>query len=285
MAGEAHPKTACRLYGLVAAKAPVALVLRRGPSDWWHLLQWDLNALTLTPGAWFHGTLYPRRCGISPDGRFFGYFALKVTRSEWPDAYFAVSRAPWLEALAAWETLGTWTWGCEFSESGDLQIQSCLGEKPFHGEYPRSWSCAAISTDWPKRDVWNELKRGWKLAGAEDGVAAHVPGEPNLTLWHEQPGGSGVRLGLIHRGVDFRRPGMEGVQLEYFLQERPTDVTPMPEVVWADWDHQGRLLVATSEGRLEVHERHGSKRTRVWSEDLTDRTPDPQPAPEWASRW
>ena len=67
-------KPACRLYVLVAANAEVALVFRRGPSDWWHLLHWDLHRRILTPGAWFHGNLYPRRSDISPDGRLFGYF-------------------------------------------------------------------------------------------------------------------------------------------------------------------------------------------------------------------
>src|SRR3974390_1274716 len=100
---------ACRLYVLVATKAEVALVLRRGPTRWWHLLLWDLTSLTLTPGAWFRGNLYPRRSDISPDGRLVGYFAHKVCPpSNWPDAYCAISKAPWLEALVAWKTCGTW---------------------------------------------------------------------------------------------------------------------------------------------------------------------------------
>src|SRR5689334_5714692 len=74
---DSRPATACRHYVVTAAQARTALVLRRGPTRWWHLLQWDLAQLTLTPGAWFHGTLYPRRCDISPDGRLFGYFAMK----------------------------------------------------------------------------------------------------------------------------------------------------------------------------------------------------------------
>jgi hypothetical protein len=96
---------ACRLYVLVATKAEVALVLRRGPTRWWHLLLWDLAKLTVTPGAWFHGTIYPRRSDLSPDGQLFGYFAHKVSPpSSWPYAYCAVSKAPWLEALVAWKT-------------------------------------------------------------------------------------------------------------------------------------------------------------------------------------
>ncbi len=283
---DSSPQPACRLYVLVAAKAPVALVLRRGPSEWWHLLHWDLTTLNVTPGAWFHGNLYPRRCDISADGRLFGYFALKRSHSEWPDAYFAVSKTPWLEALAAWKTGGTWTWGCQFSEDGKLNIRACMYEHPFHGDYPAGFSIGSMETDWPKRDVWNEIKRGWRVAAEDDPLVASVPGEPNLVLRHDRPArGVGVALGLIHRGHDFKQRGIEGVQIEYFLQGTPADVTPLPEAVWADWDHQGRLLMATREGALEVCECHGARLDRVWAEDLRDRAPDPQPAPEWAGRW
>src|SRR5437588_6294189 len=143
-----------------------------------------------------------------------------------------------------------------------------------------------MSTDWPKRDVWNEVKRGWRFAADDDPIVANVPARPNLVLRRERPGGgAGVALGLIHQGVDFREPGIEGVQIEYFLQEGPGEITPLPEAAWADWDRQGRLLMATRDGELAVCEcgRTGLKQT--WSEDLRDRKPDPQPAPAWAGRW
>ena len=280
-------RSSCRLYVLVAAAADVALVLRRGPSEWWHLLHWNLNTLTLTPGAWFHGSLYPRRSDISSDGLLFGYFALKGTaHSGWPDAYCAVSKAPWLEALVAWKTGGTWTGSCEFSPKGELHISACMEQKPFFGDYPGSYSTGPMHTDWPKRDVWNEIKRGWRFAAPDDPIVAAVPGQPNLVLRRERPApNEGVTLGLIHKGVDFRQPGIEGVQLEYFLQDSPADFVPVADAAWADWDHQGRLLMATHSGELAVCECRGTQLNRVWSEDLRDRTPNPQPAPEWASRW
>jgi hypothetical protein len=278
---------ACRLYVLVAAQAEVALVLRRGPSGWWHLLHWDLARLSLTSGAWFHGNLYPRRSDISADGKLFGYFALKGdAKSQWPDAYCAVSKVPWLEALVAWKTCGTWTWGCQFSQNGELRICACTEERPFHGNYPGSFSIGPMNTDWPKRDVWNEVKRGWCFAAQDDPMVATRPAQPNLVLRREQPPpGGGVTLGLIHQGVDFRQPGIEGVQLEYFLQDGPGDVAPLGEAAWADWDHQGRLLMATRDGQLAVCKCQGTRLSRVWSEELRDRTPNPEPAPVWASCW
>ena len=277
----------CRLYVLVAATAAVALVLRRGPSEWWHLLHWNLANLTLTAGAWFHGKLYPRRSDISSDGRLFSYFALKGgAQPPWPDAYCAVSKVPWLEALVAWKTGGTWTGSCEFSQGGELRISACVEEKPFLGNYPGSYFTDPMHTDWAKRDVWNEVKRGWRFAAQNDPMVAVVPAQANLVLRRERPTPGGeVMLGLIHQGVDFRKPGIEGVQLEYFLQDRPGDVVPLAEAAWADWDPQGRLLMATRDGELVVFECRGTQLSRVWSEDLRHQTPNPQPAPAWAGRW
>jgi hypothetical protein len=214
----------------------------------------------------------------------FGYFAMKTTaRSDWPDAYFAVSRVPWLEALTAWKTGGTWTWGCQFSDHRELIIKACIEEKPFHGSYRDAFAIGAMHTDWPKRDVWNEVKRGWRFAEENDPLAARVPGQPALVMRREQPASSGgVTLGLIHKGVDFSQLGIGGVQVEYFLQDTPGDVTPLFEAGWADWDHHGRLLMATREGALEVWQCQGTRLNRVWSVDLRDRKPDPQPAPSWA---
>jgi hypothetical protein len=62
-----------------------------------------------------HGTLYPQRCDLSPDGRYLCYFALKGDSTwELGATYIAISRLPWLTALVAWRTSGTWTRGAHF---------------------------------------------------------------------------------------------------------------------------------------------------------------------------
>src|SRR3954468_21882197 len=73
-----------------------------------------------------------------------------------------------------------------------------------------------------------------------------------------------------------------------FRKDRSDGVVPLPQRDWADWDHAGRLLMASSQGTqgtLEVYTFGGTQRLRVWAADLRDRIPDPQPAPAWASRW
>src|SRR5579862_6532115 len=129
---------ACRLYAIVASKAPVAVVFRRGPSRWWHVLRWELEGPALVHGAWLRASLYPRRSNISPDGRLLGYFAFdghKSAGEPWY-SYFAISKVPWLTALAAWSVMGTWTTGCRFTPSGLWLSAAHYDPKPFHGRSP-----------------------------------------------------------------------------------------------------------------------------------------------------
>jgi hypothetical protein len=56
---------------------------------------------------------------------------------------------------------------------------------------------------------------------------------------------------------------------------------PLPDVQWADWAHDGRLLVATTHGELQV--RAGTEVICVV--DLAPFEPDPQPPPTEATRW
>ena len=153
-------------------------------------------------------------------------------------------------------------------------LRLCRGETVSR-QLPGSLSIAPLNTDWAKKgNFWNEVKRGWRFADEDDPMVAPVPGQPNLVLRREQPGqGGGATLGLIHQGVDFQKMGIEGVQLEYFLQDRPEDFAPLREATWADWDHQGRLPTATRDGELAVCECQGTRLNWVWSEDLLDRSP------------
>jgi hypothetical protein len=50
---------------------------------------------------------------------------------------------------------------------------------------------------------------------------------------------------------------------------------------WADWDQQGRLVLA-QDGRLLAWS-PGAALSQI--ADLNDATPDPQPAPAWALEW
>jgi hypothetical protein len=278
----------CRLYVLVATHAPVALILRRGPSTWWHLIKWDLERLTLEPGAWLKGTLYPRRSDISPDGQLFGYFALRSSPPPW-DTYFAVSKVPWLTALAAWHTHGTWTGGCQFYRDGRLAIAGAMDIQPFYGHYPKA-AVGGMDTDWVHHNLQNEYKRGWQAMPDDphDLRQMYLPdtATPAFLMRRYQPGRQSGVLILAHAGVDFSRPGIEGVQVHYLREERDSGkITPLPETAWADWDQQGRLLMATRDGTVSISEVSGDAWVQTWSANLRDLVPAPTQASAWAQKW
>jgi hypothetical protein len=67
-------------------------------------------------------TIYPQRCDLSPDGRWFAYFALKASAErELGPTYIAISRLPWLTALAAWGIGSTRRRGMQFVQDRAVQ--------------------------------------------------------------------------------------------------------------------------------------------------------------------
>jgi hypothetical protein len=273
-----------RLHVLPAAD--VAVVIRRGPSRWWHVLRWQLDPPHVEPGAWFRGQLYPRRCDVSADGALFGYFALAGRPPPW-DSYLAVSKVPWLHALAAWHQGSTWHWGCEFLADGRFCTGDAEPAPPDSGSYPAGLARRpplpelAHPDRWRARDVQRELRRGWVQHAPADGEA--VPGGA-LVLRRPRLGDERTALRLVHAGHDDARPGIEGAAISYAL-ERDGGLTPLLDLAWADWDAHGRMLAATLAGELRIDAVSANSVETEWSHDLAALQPDPAPAPEWARRW
>jgi hypothetical protein len=119
------PKPA-RLYALIARKARKAAVFRRGPSKSVLLLAWDLKDDALTPGQWLKGRIYERRCDLSPDGALLVYFAA----NQRPPLYSwtAVSRPPYLTALALWPKGDRWGGGGLFKDERTLSLNHSSSE-------------------------------------------------------------------------------------------------------------------------------------------------------------
>jgi hypothetical protein len=89
---------------------------------------------------------------------------------------------------------------------------------------------------------------------SEDASRAHLPttARSAFLIRRPQPGGGGAALVLAHAGVDFTRPGIEGVQAHYLREEGDGRITALPQLAWADWDREGRLLAATIDGSVCV---------------------------------
>lgn len=277
-----------RLFGIAATRAPIVAILRRGPSDWSQVSRWDTAAGSVEPGAWIRANLYPQRCDLSADGRWFAYFTLRAS-ARWAvgPTYVAVSRLPWLTALAAWGTGGTWTRGIQFTDhprvlevgrpdQGDIEP---LGKRHRFGlewtrpisfavERRRGWSDAPGSPPYDReRDPWDERRAR------------------SLVIQKPRPGGSGGST-LTVRGwfAAFRsgQPSWAGVT---YAIVGVGEARSLDGVQWADWDSTGRLLVATTDGRLEVRHEPWDRTTVDWSFDLGGMRPEPMAPPAVASRW
>jgi len=274
MTGQPPP----RLYGLPATGAPVVAVLRRGPSDWSHVGRWDLARNVYEPGAWLHGKLYPRRSDVSPDGRWLCYFAHDPS-ADWEHGttYIAVSRLPWLTALHASGTDGTWTRGYRFT--ADRRAEGVVVTLPngyalapiptvqFANERDRGWEETPDSPPRHPNDVWDQ-RRNARLC-------KHQPrGERILHV--ESLGAAGGELG-VDQAID-------GLRVCYAL-EGGGALDVLDDVQWADWDARGRLLVATRDGRLQVRDLRRANPAIAFEADLAALSPDPKPAPDEARHW
>lgn len=103
----------------------MAAILRRGPTEWTRLLLWDTSTDKLEAGSWFHGRIYEECCSISPDGQLFSYLAAKHQGNPGEDdcnSWTAISRPPWLTAIAFWPQHGTQGISTEFVTNSTLMI-------------------------------------------------------------------------------------------------------------------------------------------------------------------
>jgi len=272
-----------RLFGIPATRAPIVAVLRRGPTAWSHVARWDVARGVYEPGAWIRANLYPQRCDLSPDGRWLCYFTLKMPgRWQAGATYLAISRLPWLTALAAWGTNGTWTRGAHFvddpriwevgsPDEGDAApCRKKFGLARTHAatfavERRRGWTETADTPPRRERDYWDEQRA--------DAVTLEKP----------RPKTDG-RLRLRVRGyfAAFRELQKKDVTYELFDGEQ---LTALADAQWADWDAEGRLLVATRDGRLQIRELT-PRGTRVLSEaNPGAESPRPAAPPPEALRW
>lgn len=278
-----------RLFGIPARDAPVVAVLRRGPSDWCHIGRWDVGVQpAYQPGAWLRGTIYPQRCDLSPDGRWLAYFVLTGRpAADWRagGTYVAVSRLPWASALAAWGTDGTWTHGVRFDD--DRSVWD-VGEPdegdamPCRARYGLGW-VRSVSYAVERRTGWTETPDG---PAYDERDPWEIQRAPRLTMARPRPGG-GATLQVTgayaaFRSFDTRHYGDPVYRLTGGLVGDAVDRV-LTGVQWADWTADGRLLVATSDGHLQV--RAGGGDDVTWESDLAALAPDPQPPPPEAARW
>lgn len=278
-----------RLYVLLAREAPRAIVFRRGPSKWTELIEWRTDTDTFREGQWFHGRIYERRCDLSPTGHFLIYFVSKITSktladSEYTYAWTAISRPPFLTALALWPKGDCWHGGGLFRTEDEVWLNH-RSSKPHPDHRPQRLKIIsnpkASGEDYPvwyqrmTRGGWTRIQegryppssRGWRTEQEE--------------IWERtQPNGT-TKLRSVLEAVNFKKPGG---YVESFWLRAGDHSFRIAGADWADWDQAGRL----------VFTRSGQVWSGRWMEDeleckllidLNDRRPGRVVSPKWATSW
>lgn len=270
------PRPPPRLTVYAARDADVAVVLRRGPTDWARLSLWHTDTDEVEHGGWLRGRVDGRRCDLSPDGRLFVAFvaahgtarrrAAREQRAPTTthDTWVAISRPPWWHALALWWNGTTWDLGGFFPDRASCTIGA---QPPDRGGVPAWFDTTAPlphprpEGDWTTRTVPHNRRHrdGWTLGDDDWWRRPLVGGGRALAVEVDDPGS--------HTGVE--------VALRW-----GDDLVPLGTRASLDVDRRGRALVARG-GRLEVHTATGV--TVV--DDLAGHRPEPAPAPPAATTW
>ena len=283
-----------RLALLRAARRPVGVIFRRGPSKWVEAIRWDFRTDAFERGHWFRGRIYERRSDLSPDGELLVYFASQFNRasvapdSEYTYAWTAISRAPWLTALALWPKGDCWWGGGLFTDTRALWLNHTPAEAVPHPRHqPKGIRVTpnpdAAGEDEPiyrrrlERDGWT-LRRPW-IVEWQDVPRGYTTVTPEERV-KQAAGDAGVTVVLIRRldNLKYREHfRLEGTANEPALPPGPLD--------WMDCDPRGRLI-ALSGGRIWAAEVEGTTIGRfVELIDLRADTPEDRPTPVHALRW
>jgi hypothetical protein len=238
------------LYAILARDAPRAVIFRRGPSKQVLLLAWNLDDDTFEEGQWLKGRIYERRCDLSPDGRYLLYFA-----ANWKEPYqswTAISRPPFLTALALWPKGDAWGGGGHFASNKHILLNhrpehmqlaedykllrswkvEPLGEHSGRGEDDPIWSSRLLRDGWTRRS--NETKRTDRKGRVW--VTYDTP-----VVWEKKHPFADRVLRMSIEGIG-ERDGSWYLITHEIIDGETRQMTPLGRTDWAEWSRNGDLL-------------------------------------------
>jgi hypothetical protein len=282
----------CRLFFILARKAPVGVVFRRGPSKWVQVIRWDTRTDAFEAGQWFHGRIYEKRCDLSPDGTKLLYFAQKINARTMSDpdytyAWTAVSKIPYLTALALWPKGDCWHGGGLFEDDRTIWLnhRPNVAHPHRNHEPPKRVKVApnpeAYGEDGPV--FYRRLERdGWVMRQEWSGRHVFMEGFKTDSPFIFELAHPSVPISL-HMTGSFS--GYEQVFDFAVVRKRPRAEFHIGNASWAEWDPRGRLVYA-SNGKLFSMKFSGVEEPSAKElADFNATRPEPRAAPPWAKKW
>jgi nicotinamide riboside kinase len=102
-----------RIHVLFAREADYAVVIRRGPSQYFCTIGWDRCNHSFVLGQWWKGSIDERNSDLSPDGKHM-IFCARSRHGDFENAGIgtAISLTPYLKPVGLWSSKeGTWIGG------------------------------------------------------------------------------------------------------------------------------------------------------------------------------
>jgi hypothetical protein len=277
---------------IFARKASIAVVFRRGPSKWVQLTKWDTKSDTFEEGQWFNGRIYERRSDLSPDGSLLIYFAQKISAHSLKDREYtyartAISRPPFLTALALWPKGDCWHGGGLFKNSRIVLLNHRLEVAAPHKKHKPHRLLVipnplAHGEDDPifsqrlDRDGW-QLKQTWQIENRGYPKLFHTI-QPEVREKSNPSGTHVIRLTRSIECLDYSEEFSVRDAKQLFVEN-------IAKASWVDWDQQGRLVFARN-GKIFAasltNDAHFDERLLI---DLNPSKPKPVPPPQWATKW
>jgi hypothetical protein len=242
---------AARIHVLLASDAPRGLVIRRGPSKCVATLLWNRKTDEFQLGQWLKGRIYERRSDLSADGKHFLYFAMNGKwQTEARGSWTAISRAPYLKALAIFPKGDCWHGGGLWTGTRKYWLNDGYGHTVL-----RDTTLVRRDTNWqPPENYGGECPGVYFLRLVRDGwtLKETVPiGKCKDKVIFEKrcPGGWVLRK-IAHAEVGVP-PGRGCYWDEHELIYSSSGASMVfPQWEWTELD--GKRLVWAAEGKLEA---------------------------------
>jgi hypothetical protein len=284
-----------RLNVILARGAPVGVVFRRGPSRQVQVIKWQTDTDCFEPGQWFKGRIYDYRADLSSDGRYLVYFAAKHKPPLY--SWTAVSRPPFLTALALWPKGDCWDGGGMFESPTRLWLNHPAEQAELAADMtlPAGLKVHAERGGGEDQPIWFR-RLGWggweqlspgdfEFAGIMQGYRTHAP-----IVWRRtrpcsrsaRVPNAGDELAIeLQMRISMRRYRRI---IEFELVTAADHRVPFV-AEWADWDQAGRLVLARA-GTIRTADMQADE--TLIERQLADFSPNRFEeiiAPDWARRW
>jgi hypothetical protein len=240
-----------RLYALLARSSSAAVVFRRGPSKQVLLLGWDRSNDEFEEGQWLKGRIYERRCDLSPDGQLLLYFAASYRAPYF--SWSAVSRPPYLTALALWPKGDAWGGGGHFESNTRIALNHRASDMtpaegfvlPRHIDVHPFGGQSGWGEDHPvwssplERDGWTMVSGG--RAVRRNAAQAWITFDPPV-VWEKRHPLAPEQFVLRMEIHGLKESNGPWYVTDYAVLRDGTVTHAIGRSDWADWDTSGDLL-------------------------------------------